>query len=150
MSEINKSPAPPKHPEFMSARSHTFPLSQQRTNDEGKKMYFSKDVTSWINLIDDGNAMISRLKTLEYLLFNCAMDLPLAGCKFTGTTKDGYDGSEMLFFIDETLEHLIREYESQIGKYKTLLENNRKGNQNNSHTVGSPLGAKCAEKSMAA
>ena len=113
-------------------------------------MYFSKDVTSWIDLIDDGNAMLSRLKTLEYLLFNCAMDLPLAGCKFTGTTKDGYDGSEMLFFIDETLEHLIREYESQVAKYQTLLENNRKGNQNNSHTVGSPLGAKCAEKSMAA
>lgn len=70
-------------------------------------MYFSKDVTSWIDLIDDGNAMLSRLKTLEYLLFNCAMDLPLAGCKFAGTTKDGYDGSEMLFFIDETLSTLF-------------------------------------------
>lgn len=89
-------------------------------------MYFSKDVTSWIDLIDDGNAMLSRLKTLEYLLFNCAMDLPLAGCKFADTTKDGHDGSEMLFFIDETLEHLIREYESQVRKYKTLSESNRK------------------------
>lgn len=56
----------------------------------------------------------------------------------------------MLFFIDETLQRLIQEYESQVAKYQTLLENNRKGNQNNIHTVGSPLGAKCAEKSMAA
>lgn len=109
-------------------------------------MYFSEDVTSWIDLIDDGNAMLSRLKTLEYLLFNCAMDLPLAGCKFAGTTKDGYDGSEMLFFIDETLEHLIREYESQVAKYQTLLENNRKGNQNNIHTVGSPPRCKMRRK----
>lgn len=150
MSEIYKSLPSTKHPEHMSARTRTFPLSRQRTNSERKKMYFSEDVTSWIDLIDDGNAMLSRLKTLEYLLFNCAMDLPLAGCKFAGTTKDGYDGSEMLFFIDETPEHLIREYESQVAKYQTLLENNRKGNQNNIHTVGSPLGAKCAEKSMAA
>lgn len=70
-------------------------------------MYFSKDVTSWIDLIDDGNAMLSRLKTLEYLLFNCAMDLPLAGCKFAGTTKDGYDGSEMLLFIDEITSEML-------------------------------------------
>lgn len=87
MSEINKSTPPPKHPEFMSARPHTFPLPQQRTNSERKKMYFSEDVTSLIDLIDDSDAMLSRLKTLEYLLFNCAMDLPLAGCKFAGTTK---------------------------------------------------------------
>ena len=113
-------------------------------------MYFSEDITSLIDLIDDGDAMLSRLKTLDYLLFNCAMDLPLAGCKFAGTTKDGYDGNEMLFFIDETLQRLIQEYESQVAKYQTLLENNRKGNQNNIHTAGSPLGAKCAEKSMAA
>lgn len=46
MPEINKSLPSTKHPEFMSARSHTFPLSQQRTNDERKKMYFSKDVTA--------------------------------------------------------------------------------------------------------
>lgn len=113
-------------------------------------MYFSEDVTSLIDPIDDGDAMLSRLNTLEYLLFNCAMDLPLAGCKFAGTKKDGYDGSEMLFFIDEALQRLIQEYESQVAKYQTLLENNRKGNQNNIHTAGSPLGAKCAEKSMAA
>lgn len=113
-------------------------------------MYFSKDVTSWIDLIDDGNAMLSRLKTLEYLPFNRAMDLPLAGCKFADTTKDGYDGSEMLFFIDETLEHLIREYESQVHKYKTLLESNRKDKEKKIHTAGSPLGVKNAEKSMAA
>lgn len=150
MSEINKSLPSTKHPEPMSARSHTFPLSQQRTNGERKKMYFSEDVTSSIDLIDDGDAMLGRLKTLEYLLFNCAMDLPLAGCKFAGTTKDGYDGSEMLFFIDEALQRLIQEYESQVAKYQTLLENNRKGDQNNIHTVGNPLGAKCAEKSMAA
>lgn len=48
MSEINKSPAPPKHPEFMSARSHTFPLSQQRTNSERKKMYFSKALSQLV------------------------------------------------------------------------------------------------------
>ena len=46
MSEINKSLPSTKHPEFMSARSHTFPLSQQRTNDHGNKMCFTKDVTS--------------------------------------------------------------------------------------------------------
>jgi hypothetical protein len=134
----------------MSARSHTFPLSQQRTNDERKKMYFSKDVTSWIDLIDDGNAMLSRLKTIEYLLFNCAMDLPLAGCKFAGTTKDGYDGSEMLFFIDETLEHLIREYENQVGKYKTLQSNNRSDDRNSTLTKDVSQTAKRSTASMAA
>lgn len=50
-------------------------------------MYFSRDVTSWIDLIDDGNAMLSRLKTLEYLLFNCAMDLPLRGVSLQAPQK---------------------------------------------------------------
>lgn len=50
-------------------------------------MYFSEDATNWIDVIYDETAMLSRLKTLEYLLFNCAMDLPLTGREFTGTTK---------------------------------------------------------------
>ena len=55
--------------------------------------------------------------------------LPLAGCKFAGTTKDGYDGSEMLFFIDESLEILIREYEGQLAKYEILLGKAMKGGE---------------------
>lgn len=113
-------------------------------------MYFSEDVTSLVDIIDDGDNMVRRLKTLEYLLFNCAMDLPLAGCKFGGTSKDGYDGSEMLFFLDETLESLIQEYENQVSKYEALLKIIRKGAGNNSHAKSKTDAIVCDATNMAA
>lgn len=39
-----------------------------------------------------------------YLLMNCALDIPLAGSRFKGNIKDGYDGGEILFFLDESLK----------------------------------------------
>ena len=74
-------------------------------------MYFDKNVTSWLNVIDDGNAMVARLKIIEHLLLNCACDLPLSGSKCADGTNEGYNGHEMLFFLDEipsmeTTQHL--------------------------------------------
>ena len=65
--------------------------------------------------------MLGRLKILEHLLMDCVCDMPSEGSKFTG----GYDGSEMLFFLDDSLSQLIQEYEGQIAKYENVLEDSK-------------------------
>lgn len=83
-------------------------------------MLFSENVTSWLDVVDDGNIMVHRLKVLEHLLLKCCNDLPSAGFKFSDETRDGYDGSEMTYFLDESLAYLIQEYEDQIAKYDEM------------------------------
>lgn len=85
-------------------------------------MLFSEDVTSWLDVVDDGNAMVHRLKVLEHLLLKCCNDLPSAGFRFSDETRDGYDGSEMMYFLDESLACLIQEYENQIAKYHIICK----------------------------
>ena len=44
--------------------------------------------------------------------------MPRTECKFVDDTAEGYDGSEMLLFLDEFLLELIESYRTQIKKYK--------------------------------
>lgn len=83
-------------------------------------MLFSEDVKCWLDVVDDGNILVHRLKVLEHLLLKCCNDLPSAGFRFSDETRDGYDGSEMMYFLDESLACLIQEYERQIAKYDNM------------------------------
>lgn len=83
-------------------------------------MLFSEDVKCWLDVVDDGNILVNRLKVLEHLLLKCCNDLPSAGFRFSDETRDGYDGSEMMYFLDESLACLIQEYENQIEKYHAM------------------------------
>lgn len=85
-------------------------------------MLLADKVTGLLDIIDDANALVGRLKTLEHLLFKCMIDLPLKGCHFEDDTAEGYDGSEMLSFLDESLCEAIKELESQLQKYDELLQ----------------------------
>lgn len=88
-------------------------------------MLFCKEVRSWLDILDDAGVLLRRLEILENLIGKCSCDIPLSGCRFMDDTVDGYDGSEMLLFLDESLEVLIKEYKDQIRKYeqayKTIL-----------------------------
>lgn len=83
-------------------------------------MLFSENVKNWLDVVDDGNIMVRRLKVLEHLLQKCCNDLPSAGFRFSDETRDGYDGSDMMYFLDESLVCLIQEYEDQIAKYENM------------------------------
>ena len=85
-------------------------------------MLLANKVTGLIDIIDDANALIGRLKTLEHLLFKCMMDLPLKGCHFEDGTAEGCDGSEMLSFLDESICEVIKELEGQLKKYNGLRQ----------------------------
>lgn len=74
-------------------------------------MLFCEEVTSPMNVLDDAEILAERLKILEHLLFKCVVELPAKGCHFQDDTRDGYDGSEMLDLLDESLTNLIHEYE---------------------------------------
>lgn len=86
---------------------------------------FYEDITDWFDMLDDATAMTHRLKVLEHLLRKCCSDLPLEGCRFSDDTREKYDGSEMMYFPDESLACLIQEYEIQTAKYaNTFALNN--------------------------
>jgi len=67
-------------------------------------------------VVNDGIILVHRLKVLEHPLLKCCNDLPSAGSSFSDETRDGYDSSEMMHFVDESLACLIQEYEGQITK----------------------------------
>lgn len=92
-------------------------------------MLFCKEVRSWLDILDDAGVLLRRLEILENLIGKCSCDIPLSGCRFMDDTVDGYDGSEMLLFIDESLEVLIKEYKDQIRKYEQAYKNNTGKNQ---------------------
>ena len=79
-------------------------------------MLFCKEVRSRLDMLDDAGVLLRRLEILENLIGKCSCDIPLSGCRFMDDTADGYDGSEMLLFLDESLEILIKEYKDQIRK----------------------------------
>lgn len=86
-------------------------------------MLFCKDGSSWLDVIDDAGVLVRRLEILENLLRKCTFDMPRTECKFVDDTAEGYDGSEMLLFLDESfldesLLELIEGYRTQIEKYK--------------------------------
>lgn len=81
-------------------------------------MLFCKDGSSWLDVIDDAAVLVRRLEILENLLRKCTFDIPGPECKFVDETPDGYDGCEMLLFLDESLSDLIQDYRAQIRKYK--------------------------------
>lgn len=83
-------------------------------------MLFTEDVTSWLDVVDDGTIMVHRLKVLEHLLLKCCNDLPSEGFRFSDETRDGYDGSDLMYFLDESLGCLIQEYEGQVAKYNEM------------------------------
>lgn len=103
-------------------------------------MYFEKDVTSWISVVDDRHAMLGRLKILERLLMDCVCDMPLEGSKFAG----GYDGSEMLFFLDDSLSQLIQEYEGQVARYENVRESSKSFTNSTSRSHGLAAANKAA------
>lgn len=78
--------------------------------------------------------MLGRLKILEHLLMDCVCDMPSEGSKFTG----GYDGSEMLFFLDDSLSQLIQEYEGQVTKYEVMFKGSNLPANHTSDTHGFP------------
>ena len=88
-------------------------------------MLFCKDVTSPLDVIDDAAILADRLKILEHLLFKCVIELPAKGCHFQDDTRDGYDGSQMLDLLDESLTNLINEYEQQVAKYDAVFLKNK-------------------------
>ena len=92
-------------------------------------MLFCKEVRSWLDILDDAGVLLRRLEILENLIGKCSCDIPLSGCRFMDDTVDGYDGSEMLLFLDESLEVLIKEYKDQIRKYEQAYKNNTGKNQ---------------------
>ena len=98
-------------------------------NAKGINMLFCKEVRSWLDILDDAGVLLRRLEILENLIGKCSCDIPLSGCRFMDDTVDGYDGSEMLLFLDESLEVLIKEYKDQIGKYEQAYKNNTGKNQ---------------------
>lgn len=98
-------------------------------NAKGINMLFCKEVRSWLDILDDAGVLLRRLEILENLIGKCSCDIPLSGCRFMDDTVDGYDGSEMLLFLDESLEVLIKEYKDQIRKYEQAYKNNTGKNQ---------------------
>lgn len=80
-------------------------------------MLFCKDGSSWLDVIDDAGVLVRRLEILENLLRKCAFDMPRTESKFVDDTAEGYDESEMLLFLDESLLELIEGYRTQIEKY---------------------------------
>lgn len=98
-------------------------------NAKGINMLFCKEVRSWLDILDDAGVLLRRLEILEILIGKCSCDIPLSGCRFMDDTVDGYDGSEMLLFLDESLEVLIKEYKDQIRKYEQAYKNNTGKNQ---------------------
>lgn len=86
----------------MSPRRLRFLSRSKGTIDERINILFSEGVKNWLDVVDDGVIMIHRLKVLEHLLLKCCNDLPSAGCRFSDVTQDGYDGSEMMYFLDES------------------------------------------------
>ena len=98
-------------------------------NAKGINMLFCKEVRSWLDILDDAGVLLRQLEILENLIGKCSCDIPLSGCRFMDDTVDGYDGSEMLLFLDESLEVLIKEYKDQIRKYEQAYKNNTGKNQ---------------------
>lgn len=92
-------------------------------------MLFCKEVRSRLDMLDDAGVLLRRLEILENLIGKCSCDIPLSGCRFMDDTADGYDGSEMLLFLDESLEILIKEYKDQIRKYEQAYKNKTGKNQ---------------------
>lgn len=77
-------------------------------------MNLSEDATSLIDVADDAHSMVDRLKILEHLLLDCICDMQAAEPRSAGDAMDGYDGNEMLFFLDEPLSRFIQECQNQI------------------------------------
>lgn len=101
----------------MSARGFRFLLSIRAVKRKGRNVV-CKDGSSWLDVIDDAGVLVRRLEILENLLRKCTFDMPRTECKFVDDTAEGYDGSEMLQFLDESLLELIEGYRTQIEKYK--------------------------------
>ena len=94
----------------------TFPSEHTRKDCHA----VNNKATGLIDIIDDANALIGRLETLEHLLFKCMMDLPFKGCHFENGIAEGYDGSEILSFLDESLCEVIKEFKGQLKKCNGL------------------------------
>ena len=99
----------------MSARGFRFLLSIRAVKRKGRNVVF-KDGSRWLAVIDDAGVLVRRLEILENLLRKCTFDMPRTECKFVDDTAEGYDGSEMLLFLDESLLELIEGYRTQIEK----------------------------------
>ena len=80
--------------------------------------------------------LADRLKTIEHLLLKCVVDLPAKGSHFQDGTRDGYDGCEMLDFLDESLTNIIHEYEEQVAKYDLLLRSSDRTHESPLDTIG--------------
>lgn len=84
-------------------------------------MLFCEDATNWLDMLDDAVAMIHRLKILKHLLRKCCSDPPPEGCRSSDDTRGKYDGSEMIYLLDESLPCLIQEYEIKIAKRADII-----------------------------
>lgn len=102
---------------MMSARGFRFLLSIRAVKRKGRNVVL-QGRSSWLDVIDDAGVLVRRLEILENLLRKCTFDMPRTECKFVDDTAEGYDGSEMLLFLDESLLELIEGYRTQIEKYK--------------------------------
>ncbi len=91
-------------------------FAKQRHGKRKTDMLFSEDVKSRLDVVDDEIIMVHRLKVLEHLLLKCCNGLPSVRSRFSDETRGGYDSSEMMHFVDESLACLIQEYEGQITK----------------------------------
>ena len=90
-------------------------------------MVFCKDVSSWLDVVDDAGILVRRLEIVENLLRKCVSDMPGSSCRFMDDTPEGYDGSEMLPFLDESLMDLLEDYKVQINKYEGMLRKSQAG-----------------------
>lgn len=88
-------------------------------------MLFCKDGSSWLHVIDDAGVLFRRLEILENLLRKCTFDMPRTECKFVDDTAEGYDGSEMLLFLDESLLELLKAIELRLRNTKLHLKGAR-------------------------
>lgn len=102
---------------MMSARGFRFLLSIRAVKRKGRNVVLQGRV-QLADVIDDAGVLVRRLEILENLLRKCTFDMPRTECKFVDDTAEGYDGSEMLLFLDESLLELIEGYRTQIEKYK--------------------------------
>lgn len=91
-------------------------FAKQRHGKRKTDMLFSEYVKSRLDVVDDEIIMVHRLKVLEHLLLKCCNGLPSVRSRFSDETRGGYDSSEMMHFVDESLACLIQEYEGQITK----------------------------------
>ena len=101
---------------MMSARGFRFLLSIRAVKRKGRNVVLQGRVQ--LDVLDDAGVLVRRLEILENLLRKCTFDMPRTECKFVDDTAEGYDGSEMLLFLDESLLELIEGYRTQIEKYK--------------------------------